>query len=249
MNRLTNKVAVITGGNSGIGYATAQAFAREGAHVVISGRNAQTLAEATQSIGGDTLGVQGDISNLSDIDTLMGRAHKTFGKIDVLVVNAGVFKGATLAEFTEELYDELADVNLKGTFFTVQKALPYLNRGASVILVSSAVNDLGMPTASIYAATKAAVRSLARTLSSELVDQGIRVNAMSPGPVETPIFGRLNLSEQSEANMRTGLTENTPIGRMGRPDEIANTMVFLASDDSSFMLGAELVADGGMKNL
>jgi NAD(P)-dependent dehydrogenase (short-subunit alcohol dehydrogenase family) len=246
MNRLTGKIAVITGGNSGIGLETARLFAAEGATVVISGRNAEGVQQAAQAIGQGAIGVVADIAKLADIDHLYQHVSEQVGKIDVLIANAGVFKGAPLTAVTEEVYDEMVDINLKGTFFTIQKALPYLNDGASVMMVSSSGVAVGMNNASVYLATKAATLSLARDMSVELAGRGIRVNVVTPGPVETPMLEKLGIPKEMEPGMRSMLVSTTVIGRMGTPREIANGMLFLASDESSFMMGTELVIDGGM---
>jgi NAD(P)-dependent dehydrogenase (short-subunit alcohol dehydrogenase family) len=249
MKKLDNKVAVITGGNSGIGLATAKLFAQEGAKLTITGRNQDTLATAVAEIGHDTLGVVSDTANLKDIDALYEQVNHKFGKIDVLVVNAGVFIAAPLADFTEEMFDQTSDINFKGAFFSVQKALPYLNDGASVIITSSGVSTKGMATASAYAATKAAVRSLARGFSAELLDRKIRVNVLSPGPIETPIFGRSGASAEQIEGMKGYMADITPIKRLGTADEMAKGFLYLASNDSEFMVGADLVLDGGFSTL
>ena len=247
--KLAGKVAVITGGNSGIGLAIAQEFTRQGANVVIFGRNAQTLDEAIGHIGNGTLAVQGDVTKLADLDRLYQETTAHFGKIDILVANAGIAKPAPL-EFTDEaLFDLTSDVNFKGAFFTVQKAVPYLNEGASVILTTSAGNVKGLPNFSVYVATKAAVRSLARSFSAELLPRGIRVNALSPGPIETPIFGRMGLPQEAVDGIAEQIGEMTPIKRFGQPEEMAKAALFLASSDSSYVVGSELVADGGMSQL
>lgn len=246
MKKLAGKVAVVTGGNSGIGLATAKLFAAEGAKVAISGRNAETLREAAAQIGHGAIGVVAEVSRLPEIDQLYHTVHNAFGKIDVLVANAGVFKGAPLADFTEALYDEMADINLKGGFFTVQKALPFLNDGASIILLSSAGAHFGMSNASAYLATKAAALSLARDFSVELRDRHIRVNVMTPGPIATPMFSRLGLPQEQEDQVAHALAQTTVLKRLGTTAEIAKGMLFLASDDSSYMVGNELVLDGGI---
>ena len=249
MKKLDNKVAVITGGNSGIGLATAKLFAQEGAKLTITGRNQDTLAKAVAEIGHDTLGVVSDTANLKEIDALYEQVNHKFGKIDVLVVNAGVFIAAPLADFTEEMFDQTSDINFKGAFFSVQKALPYLNDGASIIITSSGVSTKGMATASAYAATKAAVRSLARGFSAELLDRKIRVNVLSPGPIETPIFGRSGASAEQIEGMKGYMADITPIKRLGTSEEMAKGFLYLASDDSEYMVGADLVLDGGFSTI
>jgi len=246
---LNGKVAVVTGGNSGIGLSIAQEFGQQGANVVIFGRNQETLDQAVASVGNGTLGVQGDVSNLPDLDKLFELTAEQHGKIDVLVVNAGVAQPTPVDLVDETTFDQLSDINFKGAFFTVQKAVPYLNDGASIILNSSAANQLGMLGLSVYSATKAAVRSLARTLSAELISRGIRVNALSPGPIETPLFDRFGMPQEAVEEFAEDLLSKTPIGRFGRPEEMAKAASFLASEDSSYMVGAELVADGGVSQL
>ena len=245
MKKLTNKVAVVTGGNSGIGLAAAKLFAAQGAKVAITGRNQATLNAAVEEIGLGTIGVASDVSDLKNIDAQYKTVVDAFGKIDVLVVNAGVFIAAPLADFTEEMFDQTSDINFKGAFFSVQKALPYLNDGASIIITSSGVSNKAMATASAYAATKAAVTSLARGFSADLVDRGIRVNVLSPGPIETPIFGRNGLTEEQVDGMKTYMASIVPAKRLGNVEEIAEGFLYLASDDSKYMVGGDLVLDGG----
>jgi len=245
-DKLKNKVAVITGGNSGIGLATAKLFHQEGAKIAITGRNEQTLESAAVQIGPETLAVKADVLDLKSIDQSFQEIADKIGKFDVLIVNAGVFKGLPLADFTEALFDEIVDINFKGAFFTVQKALPYLKDGASVVLTSSTVNESGMATASAYAATKAALRSLARGFSADLLERGMRVNVLSPGPIETPIFDRLGMPQENVDGMKEYLASGVPVKRLGTPEEMAKGFLFLASDDSSYMLGGEIVLDGGM---
>jgi len=249
MKKLNNKVAVITGGNSGIGLATAKVFAREGAKVVITGRDEVTLREAEAQIGNETLAIKADVVDVTTLDKVYKQVENKFGKIDVLIVNAGIFKAAPLADFTEELFDEISNVNFKGTFFTVQKALPYLNDGASIVITGSAATEAGLENASAYSASKAAVRALARNFSADLLGRKIRVNVLSPGHVETPIHTRLGLSEKQVEELRSQLANVVPLKRGGTADELANGYLFLASDDSSFMLGAEIVVDGGWQQL
>lgn len=249
MNKLTNKVAVITGGNSGIGLATAQAFIAEGAKVAILGRDPKTLNDAKSLLGPNAIAVQGDVAKSADLERLYQEVTSQFGKVDVVVANAGIAPARPMELVDDEHFDKQIAVNVKGLFFTVQKAVPHLNRGASVILVSSAVNVLGLPGMSVYSATKAAVRSFARSFSSELADRGIRVNTLSPGLVETPILGKMDLTAEQAAHVGESIMAAIPLKRIGKPSEIAGAMVFLASDDSSFMLGAEVVADGGQSEL
>ena len=248
--KLEGKVAVITGGNSGIGLATAKEFAAQGARVVISGRDPKTLDAAVKEIGPDVLAVRADVARLDDIDHLFAAVKARFGRVDVLFVNAGIGGFAPLEKMTEALYDSIIDVNLKGAFFTIQKALPLLADGASIVLNTSIAAHIGWPIGtSVYSASKAALLTLARTLSAELVGRNIRVNAISPGPVTTPIFGRLGLAPEAVEQFRRQVEADVPMKRFGRPEEIAKTALFLASEDSSFLLGAEIVADGGLSRL
>ena len=246
MSKLEQKVAVITGGNSGIGAAIAENLEREGASVVIFGRNAETLKATKSRLNGKSLAVQGDVSKLADIDRLFEETKKAHGRIDVLVVNAGVAPFGSLEQVDEATFDSLTDINFKGAFFTVQKALPLLSDGASVILVSSVANIKGYANTSVYSATKAAVRSLGRTLAAELAPRGIRVNTVSPGPIETPIFGKTGMPADQVDDLKLGFASQVPLQRMGRPEEIASVARFLASDESSYVTGADLAADGGL---
>ena len=248
-NKLEGKVAVITGGSSGIGLATAKRFAAEGAKVVITGRNLANLNEAVSQIGHGAQGVQSDSSKISDLEALFTTVKKTFGNIDVLVANSAVYVLGSLADFTEEMFDQQSDVNFKGTFFTVQKALPYLNRGASVILLSSLVNEKGIPNHASYSATKAAIRSLARSFSAELIDSGIRVNVLSPGPINTPVFEKTMGSKENADAFKVAMTSFNPAKRLGEPEEIAAGALYLASDESAYMVGAELLIDGGQRSI
>ncbi|OOQ60398.1 short-chain dehydrogenase [Mucilaginibacter pedocola] len=249
MEKLKNKVAVITGGNSGIGLETAALFTREGAKVAITGRDTGTLKQAAEKIGEGTLAIQADIRNLATLDSAYQQVKNSFGNIDVLIVNAGIFKGIPLADYTEELFDEISDINFKGTFFTIQKALPYLNDGASIVITGSAASEAGLEGASAYSASKAAVRSLARNISADLLARRIRVNVLSPGHVETPIHERLGLSDEQVKELRANLANTVPVKRGGTVEEMANGYLFLASQDSSFMVGAEVVMDGGWQQL
>jgi len=246
MPKLTGKVAVVTGGNCGIGLATAKRFREEGARVVISGRDQKTLDEAVKTIGGDVVAVRADVSKLSDLDKLYKTVADKFGKIDVLFANAGIAKFAPVADSGESLFDEQFDVNVKGVYFTIQKALPLLNDGASIIINSSVVNETGIANGSVYAATKAAVRSFARTLTAELVERGIRVNVVSPGPIVTPIFGRTGLSKDQFDEFAKGVVAKVPMKRFGQPEEVASTVLFLATPESSYITGVDINVDGGM---
>jgi NAD(P)-dependent dehydrogenase (short-subunit alcohol dehydrogenase family) len=243
--RLEGKVALITGGNSGIGLASAKQFVNEGAYVYISGRRDTELAAAVKEIGKNVTGIQGDVSNLGDLDRLFAQIKREKGKLDIVFANAGVAKFAAFGTITEELYDWTFDINVKGLLFTVQKALPLLPDGASIILNSSVVGSKGLPINSVYSATKAAIRSFARTWTTDLKDRRIRVNAVSPGSIDTPgLSGLLGSSETGQQRLKM-ISNNVPLGRLGTPDEIAKAVVFLASDDASFVTGAELFVDGG----
>lgn len=249
MSRLAGKVAVVTGGNSGIGLATAKLFHAEGAKVAIAGRDQKTLNEAAKAVGEGTLAVRTDVAKLSDIDALIAAVGKQFGKIDVLFANAGVAKFAPVEASAEALFDEQFDINVKGLYFTIQKALPLMKDGGSIILNASVAGQKGTAYATVYAATKAAVRSFARTLTTELVGRGIRVNVVSPGPIETPIFGRTGLPQEQIDQFAKELIGTVPMKRFGQPEEVANTVLFLASKESSYISGQEIFVDGGLANV
>ena len=245
MNRLAGKVALVTGGNSGIGLATAKQFVNEGAYVYITGRREAELAAAVKEIGSNVAGVQGDVSNPADLDRLFAEIQQEKGRLDILFANAGIAKYAALGTVTEELFDSIFGINVKGLLFTVQKALPLLPDGASIILNASVVGSKGLPANSVYSATKAAVRSFARTWTSDLKDRRIRVNAISPGAIDTPgLSDLLGSSEVGQQRMKM-LSTVIPHGRLGLPDEVAKAVVFLASDESRYVTGAELFVDGG----
>jgi NAD(P)-dependent dehydrogenase (short-subunit alcohol dehydrogenase family) len=246
MARLTGKVAVVTGGNSGIGLATAKRFREEGAKVAISGRDQATLDEAVKTIGGEVIAVRADVAKLGDLDRLYKTVAEKFGKIDVLFANAGIAKFAPVTDSTEALFDETFDINVKGVYFTIQKALPLLNDGASIIINSSVASESGLSGGSIYSATKAAVRSFARTLTAELVGRGIRINVVSPGPIQTPILGRNGLSQEAIDDVARYLVSKVPMNRFGKPEEVADTVLFLASPESSYVTGVDINVDGGM---
>jgi len=243
--RLEGKVAVITGGNSGIGLATAKRFAAEGAYVFITGRRQAELDSAVKQIGENVTAVQGDVAKLADLDRLYATVKAKTGRIDILFANAGTAELAPLENITEEHFDKIFDTNVKGLLFTVQKALPLLPDGASIILNASIVASTGNPAFSVYSATKAAVRSFARTWILDLKERKIRVNAISPGPIGTPGLDGLAQTEGIGDQVKAGLVASVPMGRLGTPDEIARAAVFLASDDSSFVTGTELFVDGG----
>ncbi len=246
MGKLTGKVAVVTGGNSGIGLETARRFVAEGADVVITGRRQDALDEAVKSIGKCVTGVQGDVANLADLDRLYAYVAQRWGRIDVLFANAGLVEFVPFGQVSEASYDLQFDVNVKGLFFTVQKALPLLVDGATIILNASVAGVKAVAGSSAYSATKAAIRSLARTWTVELKDRHIRINTLSPGPIETPIFGKAGLSEAQMNEFASHIVGQVPLGRIGKADEIAKAAVFLASDDSSFVTGIDLQVDGGL---
>ncbi len=245
MRKLEGKIALITGGNSGIGLATAKQFVNEGAYVFITGRREPELAAAIKEIGSNVTGVQGDVSNLGDLDRLFAQIKREKGKLDIVFANAGVAKFAPLGEITEEHYDSLFNIHVRGLLFTVQKALPLLPDGASIILNASIVASKGLPANSVYSATKAAVRSFARTWTTDLKERRIRVNAVSPGATDTPGLNELLASTEAGQQRLQMLSNTVPLGRLGTPDEIAKAVVFLASDDSSYVTGTELFVDGG----
>jgi NAD(P)-dependent dehydrogenase (short-subunit alcohol dehydrogenase family) len=247
--RFEGKSVVITGGNSGIGLATAKLFHQEGAKVAISGRDQKTLDEAVKTIGNGTLAVKADVSKLADIDKLYEQVTAKFGKIDGIFANAGIAKFAPASESSEELFDETFDINVKGLYFTLQKALPHLNNNAGIVLNSSVVNAKGSPSTSIYSASKAAVRSLARTFAAELLDRGIRVNVVSPGPIETPIFGRTGLPQSAVDEFANHIRTSNPMKRFGTPEEVAHAVLFLTSSEASYITGVDLHVDGGAGQL
>jgi NAD(P)-dependent dehydrogenase (short-subunit alcohol dehydrogenase family) len=246
MSKLEGKIALITGGNSGIGLATAKQFVNEDAYVFITGRHEQELARAVKEIGKNVTSVQGDVSNLGDLDRLFAQIKREKGRLDIVFANAGVARYAPLGKITEELYDSIFNINVKGVLFTVQKALPLLPDGASIILNASIVASKGFSSNSVYSATKAAVRSFARTWTTDLKDRRIRVNAVSPGTIDTPGLSDLLASSEVGEQRLKMISNSVPLGRFGTPDEIAKAVVFLASDDSSYVTGIELFVDGGI---
>jgi NAD(P)-dependent dehydrogenase (short-subunit alcohol dehydrogenase family) len=247
--RFEGKTAVVTGGNSGIGLATAKLFHDEGAKVAISGRDQKTLDKAVEIIGSGTLAVKADVSKLADIDKFYKEVSAKFGKIDALFVNAGIGKFAPVPDSNEQFFDEIFDVNVKGVYFTVQKAIPHLNDNAGIVLNSSVANSLGTPNASVYSASKAAVRSLARSFAAELVGRGIRVNVVSPGPITTPIFGRTGLPQEAIDGFSNQLKAENPMKRFGKPEEVGNAVLFLAGNEASYVTGVDLNVDGGRGQL
>ena len=249
MSRLNNKVALITGGNSGIGFATAKEFLEQGATVIITGRSEAGLAQAKKDLNGRVHTILSNTSSLSDIRNLAKEVQQITPHLDVVFVNAGIGKFAPIEAVTEEHFDEQFNTNVKGAYFTIQELLPVIKDGGSIILNTSVAAHMGMASSSVYSATKAALLNMARTLSSELIPRKIRVNAISPGPIATPIFGKTGMTADQIDGMKTNIQSQVPIGRLGDPSEIAKVATFFASDDSSFVLGTELIADGGMVTL
>jgi NAD(P)-dependent dehydrogenase (short-subunit alcohol dehydrogenase family) len=245
MGKLEGKIALVTGGTSGIGFATAKEFVTEGAYVFITGRRAAELAAAVKEIGSNVTGIQGDVSNLGDLDRLFEQIKREKGKLDILFANAGIAKYAPLGKITEEFYDSTFDTNVKGLLFTVQKALPLIPDGSSIILNASIVASKGLSSNSVYSATKAAARSFARTWATDLKVRRIRVNAVSPGSIDTPGLNELLGSSEVGQQRLKMISNAVPLGRLGKPEEIAKAVTFLASDDSSYITGAELFVDGG----
>jgi len=252
MSKLKNKVTVVTGGNSGIGFGIAEAFSREGAVGTVTGRNQTTLNTAVEALGTNFIGITGNVTNGNDLENIFKKTFDKFGKIDVLVVNAGgVVDGVAMgniSDTTEDSYDKYMDLNLKSAYFTVQKSLTYLNNGASVILIGSSAAHRAAPGMAIYAAAKAAIISLAKGLSLDLLERKIRVNTLSPGSIDTPVFGKLVAKEHLEQVKQLWI-DITPVGRQGLPSDIGNAAVFLASDDSAFIVGTEILSDGGLTNI
>jgi NAD(P)-dependent dehydrogenase (short-subunit alcohol dehydrogenase family) len=248
-NKLKGKIAVITGGNSGIGLATAKRFVSEGAYVFITGRRQNELDTAISEIGKNIIGIKGDVSNLADLDRLYNTVKDKKGHLDILFANAGIAQFARLGEISEEHFDKIFDINVKGLLFTVQKALPIFQDGGSIILNASIGSSKGFEETSVYSATKAAVRSFARTWTADLKHRKIRVNAISPGPIDTPIFSSLTQNEEQSEQFKKNIVNTVPMGRMGSPDEIAKVVSFLASNDSSYITGIELFVDGGLAQI
>lgn len=245
MSRLQDKVAVITGGSSGIGLATAKRFVEEGAYVYITGRRQSELDKAKAVIGKDITAVKGDVTNLADLDRLYQTVSAEKGVVDIVFANAGFVEKKTLDQVTLEHYDKTLNINLRGVIFTVQKALPLMKRGGSIVLTASIVADKGLPAYGVYGATKAALRSLAKTWTTELKDRGIRVNTLSPGATDTPIIDGQFTSKEQADGAKKAFSSMTPMGRLGRPDELAAAALFLASDSGSYITGIDLPVDGG----
>ena len=249
MEKLKNKVAVITGGGSGIGLSAAKEFVENGAKVVIFGRDKATLDSATKELGASSLAIQGSVTNSKDLDKLFSETNSKFGKIDVLFINVGQGKLSAVADTTEQLFDEMIAVNYKGAFFSLQKAVPFLKENSSVIITTSWINEIGFAGTSLLSGCKAALRSLVRVAGAELIGKGIRVNAVSPGAIGTPFWGKIGLPEADLAETAKALTNQVPLKRFGSPDEVAKAVLFLASDDSSYIVGSEISVDGGLNQL
>lgn len=246
MNRLQGKTALITGGTTGIGFATAKLFIQEGARVVITGQDDQRVNEAAQALGPAALAIRANVASNTDMSAVAARIKRDFGNVDIVFANAGIAKPAPFADADATNIDDQIDVNLKGVIYTVQNMLPILNRPASIIFTSTTLAEQGIDNLSIYSATKAAIRSLARTLSSELKGRSVRVNVLSPGLIETPIYGKLGMTPDAVQTWAGMLLEKVPAGRFGQSEEIAKAALFLASDDSAYVIGENLLVDGGM---
>src|SRR5215475_7100371 len=247
--RFKGKVAVVTGGNSGIGLGVAKAYAQQGARVAITGRNEKTLEAAAKEIGDGTLAIQSDAGKVAEIEAAMKQINKRFGRIDALFVNAGIAKLVPFETVTEELFDETVAINLKGVFFTVQKAIPLMSKGSAIVLNASINAHLGMPGTTVYGATKAGVVNMAKTLSADLLERGIRVNAISPGPITSALLARDGISDEKLQGTKDWIKSQVPIKRFGTPEEIAAAVLYLTSPESAFVLGTELIVDGGMATL
>ena len=249
MARLTGKTALITGGTTGIGLATAKLFLQEGARVAITGQDEARVKDAGAALGPGVIAIRANVASASDMAAVAARLKTEFGGLDIVFANAGIFKPMPLADLDDANIDEQINVNLKGVIYTVQKMLPLLRKPASIILTSSTLAEMGWSGMSVYSATKAAVRSLARSLAAELTGQGVRVNSVSPGPIETPILGKLGMPAEVLQQMAVQILGKVPAGRFGQADEVAKAVLFLASDDSSYVLGDNLLVDGGMVGL
>lgn len=246
MSKLAGKTAIITGATSGMGLDTAKLFLQEGAKVVLTGRSQAKLDALKDQLTGDYLLVKADASSLEDSKALIAQTLATFGKIDILFLNAGIFKALPIGMLSEEIFDEIYNINVKGPLFTVNEAVSSINEGGTIIFNTSVSNVKGMPGVSIYGSSKASLRSIVRTLATELAGKNIRVNAISPGPIETPIYSKTNLSNEEIEGFAAGIAGQVPLGRFGKGDEVAKTALFLASDDASYITGSEIPVDGGM---
>lgn len=249
MGRLQGKTVLITGGSSGIGLATAKLYRAEGARLVVTGRDPDSLARAKAELGDETLAIRSDAGNLLEITTLMQQLNDHFGRLDVLFVNAGIANAAPMEQVSEAQFDNIMGINLKGVFFTIQKALPLFHDGGTIIVTTSITNRLGSPNFSVYGASKAAVRSLVSSLSLEFISRNIRINAISPGPIATPIYDRFGLPADVAQAIKSQIEQKSPIKRFGTSEEIARVALFLASDESAYVVGEEIVVDGGMSLL
>lgn len=249
MTRLTNKVAIITGGNSGIGLATVKLFLAEGAKVVFSGRRQEALDEVSKELSGDFLAVRSDASKIEENETLIKTAVDRYGKIDILFLNAGVAPPAPIVGITEDHFNEIMDTNVKGPFFTIQSAIPELNDGAVIITNTSIVHQKGFEGFGVYAASKAALRSLSRVLANELSSKSIRTVSVAPGPIETPIYAKMGMPQEQMDEFGSSVSQSVPLKRFGKPEEIAKTVLFLASDDASYINGVEFEVDGGLSQV
>lgn len=249
MSRLDGKIALITGGTSGIGFATAQLFVQEGAKVAITGQNQERLEQASKTLGAEVLAIQAEARSRTDSDRVFAQIKERWDKLDILFVNAGIAKFSPFLDVDETFINETIDINFKGALFTVQKVVPLMPENSSIVFNTSINNQMGMPNSGIYAASKAALRSLVRVLAAELIERGIRVNAVSPGPVKTSIISKTGISQAQLEQITTKLQQSVPLKRFGQPEEIAKAVLFLASDEASFVLGEELVVDGGWTEL
>jgi NAD(P)-dependent dehydrogenase (short-subunit alcohol dehydrogenase family) len=249
MKRLQDKLALVTGGTTGIGFATAKLFQQEGARLVITGQNRQRLDQAATALGGETVALKVDQTTMSDIDSLVTHLRAESGGLDVAFINAGVTVPAPVDSVSEQDFDYLVSTNLKGPFFTMQKLIPLLGEGSAIVVNASNLAGMGVPTTSVYSATKAGLISLARTFAAELTQKGIRVNAVAPGPIDTPSMGKLGMSDAELSELLEHLTSTIPMGRIGKAEEVAKAVLYLATTDSSFMTGETITLDGGWTSL